>query len=51
LGAREIQLHEAMATAGSETEKLIALDVQLRDVLAEKEDLEQQWLAAAEAAE
>jgi ATP-binding cassette subfamily F protein uup len=51
LSGREVQLHEAMANVASDTDRLIALDAELRTLLAEKDDVEQQWLTAVEAAD
>ena len=51
LAAREKALHEQMVEAATEPERLLALDGELRGVIAEREDVELEWLAAAEAAE
>ncbi|HWE88049.1 MAG TPA: ABC-F family ATP-binding cassette domain-containing protein [Pseudonocardiaceae bacterium] len=51
LTSRETELHHAMAGAASDTDRLVALDTELTALLAEKDDVEQQWLAAAEAAD
>ena len=51
LSAREKALHEQMVEAATEPERLLALDAELRGVVAEREDVELEWLAAAEAAE
>jgi ATP-binding cassette subfamily F protein uup len=45
------ELNEAMVAAGADPDKLTALDAELRTVLAEQEDVEAQWLAAAEVSE
>jgi ATP-binding cassette subfamily F protein uup len=45
------ELNEAMVAAGADPDKLTALDAELRAVLAEQEDVEAQWLAAAEVSE
>jgi len=51
LTAREKALHDQMVEAATEPERLLALDAELRGVVAEREDVELEWLAAAEAAE
>jgi ATP-binding cassette subfamily F protein uup len=51
LGSREAQLHEEMAAAATDHDRLRALDGELRAVLAEREALEAEWLQAAEALE
>ena len=51
LAAREKALHEEMVVAATEPERLLALDAELRGVAAEREGVELEWLAAAEAAE
>jgi len=51
LTAREKALHDQMVEAATEPERLLALDAELRGVIAEREDVELEWLAAAEAAE
>ncbi|RKT52495.1 ABC-F family ATP-binding cassette domain-containing protein [Saccharothrix australiensis] len=51
LQKKEAQLHGALAEAATDPERLMALDAELRAVLAEAEDVEAQWLAAAETAE
>ena len=40
-----------MAAAATDPTRLLALDAELRGVLAETESVELEWLAAAEAAE
>jgi ATP-binding cassette subfamily F protein uup len=50
LGSRAAELNEAMASAGADTDRLTALDAELRTIRAEQEELEEQWLAAAELA-
>jgi ABC transport system ATP-binding/permease protein len=47
----EKRLHEEMAANATDHEALVELDTRLRGVLAEKEELEEAWLAAAEAAD
>jgi ATP-binding cassette subfamily F protein uup len=51
LGKREKQLHEELAAAATDPSLLLELDAELRGVLAEKESVELDWLAAAEIAE
>jgi ATP-binding cassette subfamily F protein uup len=51
LSKREKELHTALAEAATDAEKLLALDAELRELLADKESVEQQWLEAADAAE
>ncbi|GAB19424.1 putative ABC transporter ATP-binding protein [Gordonia effusa NBRC 100432] len=48
LDAREAKLHVELAAAATDQEKLVALDAELRKVVADKEEAETQWLAAAE---
>ncbi|MGX1768983.1 ABC-F family ATP-binding cassette domain-containing protein [Dietzia sp. NPDC055343] len=51
LDKRESQLHAAMAAAAGEaldTEKLADLDRELKDVVAEKEQLEERWMEIGE---
>jgi ATP-binding cassette subfamily F protein uup len=48
LHARVAKLNEAMADAGADADRLTELDAQLRAVLAEQEEAEEEWLAAAE---
>jgi ABC transport system ATP-binding/permease protein len=47
----EKRLHEEMARQATDHEALVGLDERLREVLAEKESLEEAWLTAAEVAE
>jgi ATP-binding cassette subfamily F protein uup len=51
LTKREKQLHEDLAAAATEPDRLLKLDAELKAVMAEQEELENQWLEAAEAAE
>jgi ATP-binding cassette subfamily F protein uup len=51
LGVREKELTEELAARASDYAALIDLGAQLREVQAEKERLEEEWLAAAEDAE
>ena len=48
---RQASLQQALLDAGGEVDRLVALDAELRAVLAEKDELELEWLSAAEAAE
>ena len=47
LRAEEERLHAALADAATEHEKVLALDGELRDVVAERESLEETWLEIA----
>jgi ABC transport system ATP-binding/permease protein len=51
LSAREKELHARLAEAATDPERLLALDAELRAVVAEREQVELDWLAAAELAE
>jgi ATP-binding cassette subfamily F protein uup len=54
LDQREATLHDALAAAAGEaldTEKLAALDRELKDVVAEKEQLEERWMELGEQVE
>jgi ATP-binding cassette subfamily F protein uup len=51
LGVREKELTEELAARASDYTALIELGAQLREVQAEKERLEEEWLAVAEEAE
>ncbi len=48
---REVSLHEQLAAAASEYETVATLDAELTRVLAEKRELEEQWLDAADVAD
>ncbi|MEU8323270.1 ABC-F family ATP-binding cassette domain-containing protein [Nonomuraea sp. NPDC048881] len=48
LGDQEARLHAAMAEAASDYAKLGTLDAQLRDVLAQKDTVEAEWLEVAD---
>ncbi len=50
LSTRVAKLNEEMAAAGADADRLTELDTELRAVRAEQEELEEQWLAAAEQA-
>ncbi|MFN8167583.1 MAG: ABC-F family ATP-binding cassette domain-containing protein [Candidatus Nanopelagicales bacterium] len=47
LRTEETRLHDALADAATDHEKVLALDAELRAVLAEREQLEEQWLELA----
>jgi ATP-binding cassette subfamily F protein uup len=51
LDADEKELHEQLAAAATDYAKAAELDARLRVVQAEKEQVEEEWLAAAEVAE
>ena len=51
LGVREKELTEELAARASDYAALIDLGAQLREVQADKERLEEEWLAVAEEAE
>jgi ATP-binding cassette subfamily F protein uup len=51
LAKREAELHVALAEAATDAERLLALDAELRQVLADKEAVEELWLEAADTAE
>jgi ATP-binding cassette subfamily F protein uup len=48
---KEAKLHEQLAAAATDPSKLLELDAQLKQVVAEREAVEEEWLAAAELAE
>jgi ATP-binding cassette subfamily F protein uup len=48
LSAREAQLHEEMAAAATDHDRLRALDDELRAVVAEREQVEAAWLEQSE---
>ncbi|MCP2168751.1 ABC-F family ATP-binding cassette domain-containing protein [Goodfellowiella coeruleoviolacea] len=48
LHKRESELHTALAEAATDPDRLLALDAELRAVLAETAAVEEQWMAAAE---
>ena len=50
-GEREATLHEEMAASATDHGRLAALDAELRDLRAERERLELQWLELSEALE
>ena len=49
--ADEEALHAELAAAATDHERLVALDARLREVVAAREALEEEWLAAAEVAD
>ncbi|TWF76589.1 ATP-binding cassette subfamily F protein uup [Pseudonocardia hierapolitana] len=51
LAATEKRLHEQLVEAATDPERLMALDRELKAVVAEREEVELEWLAAAELAE
>ena len=51
LSGREQRLHERLAEAATDPDRLAELDRELSDVVAERESVELDWLAAAERAE
>jgi ATP-binding cassette subfamily F protein uup len=51
LTKKEGELHAKLAEAATNPDRLLALDAELRTVLAEKDDVEQQWMLAADTAE
>ncbi|HEU5357188.1 MAG TPA: ABC-F family ATP-binding cassette domain-containing protein [Actinocrinis sp.] len=48
ISTREAELHERMAQSATDYEAIGKLDAELRDLAAERERLEEQWLALAE---
>ncbi|GGO08152.1 ABC transporter ATP-binding protein [Microbispora rosea subsp. aerata] len=48
LGERETQLHGEMAEAATDFERLAKLDAELREVTAQKESVELEWMTVAE---
>ncbi|GAB3870934.1 ABC-F family ATP-binding cassette domain-containing protein [Kibdelosporangium lantanae] len=51
LTKREGELHEALAAAATDPDRLLDLDAQLRDLLKEKAEVEERWLEVADSAE
>ncbi len=51
LRSEEDRLHTALADAATDHEKVLALDAELRGVVAEREQLEEQWLELASSLE
>ena len=50
VSAREARIHDEMAAAATDHERVLGLDQELRALLVEKESLEEAWLLAAEEA-
>lgn len=48
LSGREAKLHASMADAAADYERLASLDAQLKEILAEKESIEGEWLELAD---
>jgi ATP-binding cassette subfamily F protein uup len=48
ISARETELHDEMAKAAADYEQVAKLDAELRELAAERERLEEQWLTLAE---
>jgi hypothetical protein len=48
LAEREERIHAAMAEAATDHARVLELNGQLREVVDEREELELEWLAAAE---
>jgi ATP-binding cassette subfamily F protein uup len=51
LTKKEGELHAKLAEAATDPDRLLSLDAELRTVLAEKDDVEEQWMLAADAAD
>jgi ATP-binding cassette subfamily F protein uup len=51
LTKREAQLHTDLAEASTNPDRLLELDAQLRDLLKEKDEVEERWLEIADSAE
>ena len=51
LGDRETHLHEQLAAAAADHNRVLTLDADLRALVAERARIEERWLAAAEVAE
>jgi ABC transport system ATP-binding/permease protein len=51
LTKREAQLHTALAEAATDPDRLLALDAQLRDLVKEKDEVEERWMEIADQAE
>ncbi|MCU1616006.1 MAG: transporter with duplicated ATPase domain, partial [Frankiales bacterium] len=51
LAAEEERLHADLAAAATDHARVMELDARLRDLIAEKDEVETGWLAAAEVAE
>jgi ABC transport system ATP-binding/permease protein len=51
LNTREAKLHTALAEAATDPPRLLELDAELRALVAERAEVEEEWLLAAETAE
>jgi ATP-binding cassette subfamily F protein uup len=51
LHGKETKLHDALAAAATDPEKLMELNTELKAVLAEKDEIEQRWLEVSELVE
>ncbi|MBA2769856.1 MAG: ABC transporter ATP-binding protein, partial [Sporichthyaceae bacterium] len=51
LRVREAQLHGDLSAAATDHEKVLSLDAELRDLVAERTGLEDRWLELAELSE
>jgi ABC transport system ATP-binding/permease protein len=51
LNSREARLHTALAEAATDPPRLLELDAELRALVAERAEVEEEWLLAAETAE
>jgi ATP-binding cassette subfamily F protein uup len=51
LSKREAELHAALAAAATDADRLLRLDAELREVVAEKSSVEERWLDIADLAE
>ncbi|TCO58409.1 ABC-F family ATP-binding cassette domain-containing protein [Actinocrispum wychmicini] len=51
LTKREAELHTALAEAATDPDRLLQLDAQLRDLLKEKDEVEERWLEIADSAQ
>ncbi len=49
--ARESELHAALAEAATDPDRLMRLNTELKEVRAEKDELERRWLETSEALE
>ncbi len=47
IATQETKLHEKLAAAATEPERLMALDAELRALVSEREELEEAWLEQA----
>jgi ATP-binding cassette subfamily F protein uup len=51
LTKREAELHKALAEAATDPDRLLRLDAQLRDLVKEKDEVEERWLEIADEAQ